>query len=190
MSEFARIAILAIFSSNVVAVMGLGAISLNSEKKNFIFMLVSTLCTILPIIFSGLLFYVVDNYILVPLEAEFLKLFVLTLLNIVFSYIVRIVLKHISKEEYFLYEKSYHFPVQIAVGVGTLCLVNFLQSFYIIMFELAMFSVGYLLVHIIFYALYEKIDNRHTLKAARNVPLMLYTLSIVSMLLYAIGMFI
>lgn len=189
MSEFAQIAILAIFSSNIIAVTGIGAISLQSEKRNFIFMLVSSLCTMLPIIFSGLMYFVVENYILVPLDAEYLKLFILSLLIVVFSYLIRMTLKRVSKEEFFLYEKSYGFPLQIAVGIGTLCLVNFAQTFFIIMFELAMFSVGYLLIQIIFYALYERLDNKYTLKAARNVPLMLYALSLVSMILYAIGMF-
>jgi len=190
MSEFARIAILAIFSSNIIAVTGIGAISLQSEKRNFIFMLVSALCTTLPIIFSGLIYFVVENYILLPLNAEYLKLFVLAILVVVFSYLVRILLKKVSKEEFFLFEKTYGLPGQIAIGIGTLCLVDFANTFYIIMFELAMFSVGYLLIQIIFYALYERIDNRYTVKAARNVPLMLYSLSLISMVLYAIGMFL
>ena len=35
----------------------------------------------------------------------------------------------------------------------------------------------------------EKLDNPYTLKPARNVPLMLFTLSIVSMILFSITLF-
>ena len=88
---------------------------------------------------------------------------------------------------FYLYEKSYSFPVQIAVSIGFLLSINTANQLSMVMFELAMYCVGFILVQLIFYALYEKMDNKNTLKPAKNVPLMLFTLSIVSLLLYVVG---
>jgi len=93
-----------------------------------------------------------------------------------------------SKEDYFLHERSYEFPIQVAVTVGALMVVDFSGTILMTMFTLGMFIVGYLLTQIIFYALYERLDNSYTLKPARNVPLMLFTLSVACMIFYAVSM--
>lgn len=189
MNEFAVIAITAILASNIVSFAGVGAVSLQSEKRNFVYMLVSSICIVLPIAFTGMLYWVINNYLLIPYEAEFISLFVMLLLIMVFALLCRLVLKKISKEEYYLYEKSYTFPIQTAVGIGTLLFVNFDLSFLMMLYQLAMFAAGFILVQVIFYSLYEKLDNTHVLKPARNVPVMLYTLSIVSIILYSACLF-
>ena len=189
MSQFIVLAIAAIFSSNIVSVCGVGAITLQSEKKNFGYMLASTFCFILSIIVTGLLYCVIEKYVLIPLKADYLKLLVVVLISVTLAFISRAVLKPISKEVYFLYEKSYSLPVQSAVTIGTMFIVDFSADIFNVMFSLAMFCVGFLIVQIIFYALYEKLDNTYNLKPARNVPIMLFTLAIVSMILYTVGLF-
>lgn len=189
MSEFASVALVAIFSSNVVAISGIGAISLQSEKRNFLYMLVSSMCIIVSVIIAGLAYFTVNEYILVPLNAEELKLFVVMLFCVLLAFASRAILKVSTKEIFFIYEKSYGLPIQTAVCIGTIVLVDFAQDFLMVMFELAMFCVGFLLVQLLFYAMYARLDNSYTLKPARNVPVMLYTLSIVSIILYAIRMF-
>ena len=83
MNEFVIIAIVSILVSNIVSVAGIGAVSLQSEKRNFVYMIVSSICIILPIIMTGMLYWVIHTYLLVPYEAEFLKLFILMLFIIV-----------------------------------------------------------------------------------------------------------
>lgn len=184
MNEFAVIAVASIFTSNVVAVSGAGAASLQSEKKNFIFMLVSTLCTIVSSIISGLLFWVINRFVLARVGLEVLKLFVVVLLAVIMAFISRALLKAVTRETFYLYEASYSFPIQTAVNVGLLILVDYSRTFMKTMFEIAMFCVGYLLVQVIFYALHERLDNSYTLKPARNVPLTLFMLSIIGMILF------
>ncbi len=186
MSTYALIAISAILSSNIVAV-GVGAVSLQSEKRNFIFMLTTTLCQILSIFVVGILYNVIEIYVLVPLKAEYLKLFIVVCLSCVCAFLSKYAVKAISKEQFFYFEKSYTLPVQSAVTAGTMFLVSFSSSIVDTLYTLAMFSVGYLLVQVIFYSLYERLDNTYALKAARNVPLMLYTLSALCMIFYAVS---
>ena len=52
--DFAEIAIYAILSSNIVAIMGFGSVSLQTEKKNFLYMIAISMCSIVSIILSGL----------------------------------------------------------------------------------------------------------------------------------------
>lgn len=189
MSQFAIMAITAILSSNIITCVGIGAISLQSEKKNFGYMLATSVCVTFSVIVTGMLYKVIDMFLLVRFDAQFLKLFVVVLLALITSFITKAILKFISKETYFLYEKSYSLPIQTAITTGMMFVIDFSMSILDTMFSLAVFCVGFVLVQIIFYALYERLDNSYVLKPARNVPLMLFTLSIVSMLLYTVGMF-
>lgn len=188
MSDLMLIAISAILSSNVVAVSGVAAVSIQSEKRNFTFMILTTFLTILSIIITGVLYNIFEIYVLKVLDATYLKLFVVVCLSCVCSFTSRSVVKAISKECFFFYEKSYQLPTQTAVTIGTVLLVNFGSSIVIGLYSLAMYAAGFLLVQIIFYGLYERLDNVYTLKPARNVPVMLLTLSVVSMILYVVSM--
>ena len=189
MSQFVMMALAAIFSSNIISFTGIGAISLQSEKKNFGFMLSTVVCVSLSVIITGLAYKALETFVLIRFSAEFLKLFIVVLLALVLAFITKSLLKAISKEIYFLYEKSYSLPIQTAITVGIMFVIDFSMSFLNVMFSLAVYCVGFLLVQILFFALYEKLDNPYTLKPARNVPLMLFTLSIVSMILFSITLF-
>lgn len=189
MNEFAVVAVSCILSSNIVAMGGFGAISLQSEKRNFLFMLVSTLANIVSIISAGLIYYAIDRYVLTALDAGYLKLFIITLLSLVFAYGTRVIIKYSTKEMFFLYEKSYGFAMQVIVTIGTLIIMTYSVRFLLAMFYLAMYCVGYLMIEILFFALYERLDNDKVLKPARNIPLMLYTLAIVGIILSVAQMF-
>lgn len=188
MSEFGLIAVSAIFSSNIIAATGVGAISLQSEKRHFGFMILTTFLTILSVIFTGMTYFALERFILVKLEAEFLKLFIVVCFSCIFAFISKSIVKAVSKEDYYFYEKSYQLPTQTAVTVGTVMLIEFSTKLLTNLYMLAVYSAGFLLVQIIFYGLYERLDNVHILKPARNVPVMLLILSVVGMVLYAVGM--
>lgn len=188
MSEFGLIAVSAIFSSNIVASSCVGAVSLQSEKRNFGFMIFTAFLTILSIILTGLVYFLLEKYLLVQLEAEFLKLFIVVCFACIFAFISKSIIKAVNKEDYYFYEKSYQLPVQTAVTVGTVMIIDFSAKFVTTLYVLAMYSAGFLLVQLIFYGLYERVDNNNTLKPARNVPSMLLILSVVSMILYAVSM--
>lgn len=187
MNEFAVVALASIFSSNVMAVAGVGVASIQSQKKNFLFMLVTSMCAVVSIIVAGLACFGV-NMLLSRFDVEYLKMFVVVLLAIVTSFVSRLILKAATKEIYYVYETSYSFPIQTIVTAGTLLIVDFSRTFLMTMFELSMFCVGYLLVQVLFYALYERLDNSYVLKPARNIPVMLYTLSVIGMILYVVEM--
>lgn len=187
MNEFALIAVSAILSSNVVAMSGVGAISLQAEKRNFLYMLANTLCVVLSALVSGALYFVVHNYVLVAASSTELMLSVIVIFAVLTSFVSSAILKATSKEIYFLYESSYGLPIQTLVVVGILLLGDFTRSFGMSMYELLMMCVGYIIVQFVFYPIYDKLDNHHTLKPARNIPLMLYCLSIMAMIFYMVA---
>lgn len=161
MNEFLEMLIVGVLSSNIIACTGYGAISLQSEKRSFLFT-VTTLATTISA----------------------------TILAAVFTYVSRYIVKVVSVEQYYLYEKSYQFAVQTITIMAVLLLINYSKSFLNVMFQLAMFSVGFMLVQGLFYPIYEKLDNAKVLKPARNVPLILYTLCVLAMIFSAIYMMI
>ena len=190
MNEFLEMLIFGVLSSNIIACTGYGAISLQSEKRSFLFTVTTLATTISATILAGLLFSVLNMYVLIPLKVDFLGILIMAILAVVFTYVSRYIVKVVSVEQYYLYEKSYQFAVQTITIMAVLLLINYSKSFLNVMFQLAMFSVGFMLVQGLFYPIYEKLDNAKVLKPARNVPLILYTLCVLAMIFSAIYMMI
>lgn len=190
MNEFITMLIVGMLSSNVISGVGYGAVSLQSEKRNFVFVLTTLATTITTTIFVGLLYAVLNVYVFIPMDVEFLGVMSMAILEVSFTYLTRFIVKVLSVEQYYLYEKSYQFAIQTILVMGVMLLINYDNSFLNIMFQLAMYCVGFLGVQLLFYPLYERLDNSKNLKPARNVPLVLYTLAVVAMILSAIQMMI
>lgn len=190
MSEFLTVFLVGILSSNIIACTGYGAISLQSEKRNFLFVLTTLATTICSALVAGVLFSVLNIYVFIPMNVEFLGILVMAILTTLCTYVSRVIVKAISIEQYYLYEKSYQFAIQTITIMGILLLIDYSASLLNVMFQISMFCVGFLLVQLLFYPIYERLDNSKVLKPARNVPLILYTLSVLAMIFSAIQMMI
>lgn len=188
MGEFALLAINAIFISNIMTYYGYGLIGLQTEKKNFLYLIISCATTIMGVIVGGVSVFAVVNYVLIPLDVVFLKMFIIVFIALVMSYLSRLLIKFTSKESFYLFEKSYQFAAQTVLMVGIMLVFDYTLSLLNSMFLITMYCAGYILVQLLMYAIYDKLDNGHNLKPARNVPLMLYTISIIGIILSAIGM--
>ncbi len=188
MSEFALLAINAIFMANVMTYFGYGVIGLQTDKKNFLYLIISCATTIMGVIIGGSIVFALVNYVLIPLDVIFLKTFIIVFISLIMSYLSRLLIKYTSKEAFYLYEKSYQFAAQTILLVGIMLVFDYSLSFLIGIFLVTMYCAGYILVQLLLYAIYDKLDNAHNLKPARNVPLMLYTISIIGIILSAIGM--
>lgn len=190
MNVFLTMLIAGILSSNIIVGSGYAVISLQSEKRSFSFVLTTLATTICSTIVGGLLFSVLNIYVLIPFNVEFMGILVIAIISTTCTFLSRYVVKLISVEQYYLYEKSYQFSIQTITLVGIMLLIDYSQTFLNVMFQLAMFCVGFLIVQLLFYPLYERLDNSKVLKPARNIPLVLYTLCIVAMIFSAIQMMI
>ena len=114
-------------------------------------------------------------------------MFVIVFIALVMSYLARILIKYSSKETFYLSEKSYQFAAQTVLMVGIMLAFDYSLDLLHSMFVLTMYCAGYVLVQLLMYAIYDKLDNSNNFKSARNVPLMLYTITIISVILTAIG---
>lgn len=186
MNEFALMAIAGILTNNVITGAGLGAISLQSEKRNFLFTVTTMACTSCATIIAGLLYAIIYKFVLAPLNVGTIGLFVMVILAVIFAYISRLIVKFMSREQFYLYEKSYQLSIQTILMLAIMLLISYSESILSVMFQLAMSVSGFIIISLLFYPLYEKLDNKMTLKPARNIPLMLYTLSIFAMIISAI----
>lgn len=190
MNEFLAITLTALLTSNVVASLGYGAISLQSEKRNVFYMLTASMITIVTTIVAGLAYFFINKHVLIGMDLEFLRAFVIVFLSSGLAFLSRILVKYMSREMFFLYEKSYQFATQIIISVSILLIVSYHVEFTATMFELATYSLGFLVVQFIFFPLYAKMDNLNSFKPARNIPLTLYILSIISMIIYTVSYYV
>ena len=104
------------------------------------------------------------------------------------SLIARSLIKAISRESFYLYEKSYQFAAQVVVMTAVILVLDLSQSFLNNLYIVAGYMAGYLLVQVLMFALYDKLDSRNTFKPARNVPVLLYTLCLIGIIFSAIGL--
>ena len=180
----------AIFFSNIITYYGSGIIGLQSDKKNFLYLILSSVCTVFGVIIGEIAIFALENYVLVPLGVLFLKTYIIVFIALIMSLLTKVVIKKTSRVCYYIYEKSYQFAAQTIILVGILMVVDLSKDFLTSLYLTAAFCVGYLLIQIIMYPLYDKIDSRNNFKPARNVPVLLYTIGIIGLILTAVGMMI
>ena len=113
MSEYALIAVTAILSSNLVAMLGVGCSSLQSEKRHFGFMLLTSVLTVFSVVVSGMLYRLFEFYVLAPQELEYLKTFVVVCLAYSCGFISRSFIKLVSKENYYPAGGQQEFPLSL-----------------------------------------------------------------------------
>ena len=178
----------AIFLSNIVTCFGTGIVGLQSDKKSFVYLLISCASTIIGVLLGEMLIYVIVKYILLPLDVEFLKGYIIVLIALVMAYLSRIIIKYSSNEAYYLFEKGYQFAAQTILMVGIMMVTDLSQTFLNSFYVTAGYCAGYLLVQLLMFALYDKIDSRSNFKPARNVPILLYTMCILGIILSSINM--
>ena len=178
----------AVFFSNIVTYFGSGIIGFQSDKKNFLYMLLSVASTIIGVVVGGIIIYFVEQYVLIPLDVVFLKTFIIVLIALIMSILTRLLIKHTSRLCFYIYERSYQFAAQTIILVGILLVVDLSQTFLFSLYMIAAYCAGYLLIQLIMYPLYDKIDSRNNFKPARNVPILLYPLGLMGFILTAVGM--
>ena len=115
MSEFLQILIYGLVFSNIVVVLGFGTSGLTVEKKSFGVLIATVFSTIVTIIVVGILYYLIEKFVLVPFELEYLKLFIVVLLSYIIVLIMRAIIKLLSEEYLYIYEKSYGIAFQIVL---------------------------------------------------------------------------
>ena len=147
----------AIFLSNIVTYFGGGIIGLQSDKKSLKYLVISSAATVLGVILGAMLVYLVQNYLLVAVKMEFLKTFVIVFISVIMSLITRSLIKAISRESFYLYEKSYQFAAQVVVMTAVILVLDLSQSFLNNLYIVAGYMAGYLLVQVLMFALYDKL---------------------------------
>ena len=185
--QFGLIVLNAMFLSNIVTGVGSGVIGFQSDKKNLLYMTISCVTTILSVILGGLVVFALQSYVLVPLKVEYLKMVITVLIALIMAYLSRIITKYISRQSFYLYERSYQFATQTIILVAIMLLMNLSVSFMEALVVLAGYCAGYLMVQILMFALHEKLDNRYNFKPSRSIPILLYTLCILGIILSAVG---
>jgi len=102
--ELSLIALSATVISNVCFSLGFGTLGVIPHKKNAVFMLVSNLMILILSTIAGMLYYVLYNFVFVPLEITELAIFSGTIIVLLLDYIAMIILKKVSRESFYHYD--------------------------------------------------------------------------------------
>lgn len=185
------IALSATIVYNVCFYFGFGLLGVIPHKKHAFFMLVSNFMLLVMSIVCSALYYLLYNFVLVPLECKELSLFAMTVIVLLVDFVAMMVLKALSKENYYHYEKNFLFVVHAIVTLGMVFVSNVTAMFTEFLFSVVMQFVGLLVVNLLFFALNGRINNKFMPEHIRALPpqlILMAVLALVGFLLTGIVM--
>jgi len=184
------IALSAIVISNVCGTLGFGMLGVIPHKKNFTFLLVSNFMILVLSLLTSMLYYVLYNFVFIPFECIELSLFTTTVIVLLFDFCGLCLLKLLSRESYYHYEKNFMFVVHAVVVIGMLFASNVALGFAEYIFSICMQFVGLFVVNLIFFALNHRINNKTMPEYIRALPPQLVIMSVISLICYLVAFYL
>lgn len=174
--------------TNNVGLQGIGMLEVQNPKKNFGFVALVSGSICLMATLTALVYYFIQNYFLAAFELQFMKIFILTVLVGMEAFAVSAIVRKMSKEIYFLFDKNYSFLNLIAITVGILLTVDFSASLLMVVLNALFLGIGFMLINFMFYAYEDRIQTKDVNVAFRSLPITMFIVAFIGMLFYAISM--
>lgn len=174
-------------AENVLLTNGFGALALQRNKNNFLFILVNSLCFGISIIASAVLYNLVYQYILDPYNLEELGILVIILLSGLFNYLSLCLIKLTSKEMYYYYDTTYSFIINLAVLIGILFIFDPAITILETLCYSGFTALVYIITSLLFASFYKRLHNKKVSKVIRPVPITILTMAIIAMIIYTIS---
>ena len=184
--ELSLIALSATVISNVCFSLGFGTLGVIPHKKNAVFMLVSNLMILILSTIAGMLYYVLYNFVFVPLEITELAIFSGTIIVLLLDYIAMIILKKVSRESFYHYEKNFMFVIHAVVVLGMLFASNVALNFVTYLFSIAMQFLGFFVINVLFFAMNSRVNSKDMPEHIRALPPQLVLMSVFALMCYLI----
>lgn len=177
-----------VVTGNICCAQGIGVLEVQNPKRNVGYVaFISFAITIITTLTAVGYFYL-NELLLKPFDLGFLKLFIFVIITGVLTFIVSAIAKKINKELTFLFDQNYSFLAIVAITVGTLLLIDFSASILIVALSAVFYGIGFTVINFIFFAFEERMQVRSINVVFRSLPIILFTLSFIGMLFYAISM--
>ena len=180
------IALSAVVVSNVCASLGFGIVGVIPHKKNVVFMLASNMMILALSLVSSMLYYILYNFVLVPIGSTELSLFIMANIVLLLDFVAMCILKAVSIESFYHYEKNFMFVVHAVVVLGMVFASNVALNFVTYIFSIGMQFVGLFAVNILFFSLNHKVNNKVLPEHVRALPPQLAVMSVVSLICYLV----
>lgn len=179
-----------VITNNICVSPGVGVLEVQNPKRNIGYVAFVSLSITLLAAVTAVGYYYLHNLVLTAFDLEFLKIFILTVLVGILTFIVSGIAKKVNKEITFLFDQNYSFLAIVAVTVGILLFVNFESSILTVVLSALFYGIGFTIINFMFYAFEERIQVRNVNIVFRSLPIILFTLSFIGLLFYAISMFL
>lgn len=174
-------------AGNVLLTNGFGALALQRNKNNFLFILVNSLCFGISIIAGALLYNLIYTYILDPYNLEGLSVLIIILLSGILNYLFLGLIKLTSKEMYYYYDSTYSFIINLAVLIAVLFTFSPTLSILETLCYSGFTALVYIITSLLFASFYKRLHNKKVSKIIRPVPITILTMAILAMIIYVIS---
>ncbi len=188
--EILMILFACVVTNNICCAQGIGVLEVQNPKRNAGYVAFVSIAITLLATLTALAYYYLENLLLAKFDLGFLKIFVLTVIVGILAFIVSGIAKKVNKEVTFLFDQNYSFLAIIAVTVGILLLIDFSASILTVLLSAAFYGLGFTIINFMFYAFEERMQVRNINVVFRSLPIILFTLSFIGMLFYAISMYL
>lgn len=187
MSNVLYIFITATFTANVCVGTGFAVPCLMAYKRSFAY--TAIMCGVFASILflSGISYFFIYNYLLLPYDAQFLSLMLMVLLVGIFSFVAHYFIKAVNKEAFYVYEKSYTFLLMFVSILGVLIYTIADQALSNYVFTLLFQALGFTFINFYVYGAYYKLNGSYAPIYMKGLPLLLIMLSIIGLTFLTFG---
>jgi Na+-translocating ferredoxin:NAD+ oxidoreductase RnfA subunit len=174
-------------TQNVLLTNGFGVLELQRGKINYYFVLLNSFCMLIMLLAGTACYSALYTYLLDPYNVEELGILVIVLLSGGFGFVELQLIKLINKEMYYYYDASYSYVTNLGVLVGVLYIINVADGVLQALFEATIVGISYIVVSPLFALVYSRVHSKKISRNFRPVPITIFTMAVLSMVIYAIS---
>lgn len=170
-------------SGNILVSSGAGALQFQREKMYPLFRFINTLLLVVGIVICSLVSYILNKFVFMPYEMEYINISVLVLIAGLYNLIVSLIWRKISSFSHYLYQNSFSYAFDLVYTVFVVMMLDMsLQIGYFMLSVLAI-SIVIIVMNAIVGFFVKSMNRGYMNVNFRNVSARLFFLAIISLIL-------
>ena len=174
--------------NNIVVANGTGAVQFQREKMYRKFRIIDTLFVVLGVIVCSFAAYLLNTYVYVKFNLDYISLSVAVVLVGVYNLLVNYIWSRISTLQHYLYESSYSYVMDASYMFSVIFTIDMTIPIAEFSMQILAVAISILVVNILVGFYTESVNRSYVNSAFRNVPSRLFLLAIFSILLHYAGL--
>ena len=174
--------------NNIVVANGTGAVQFQREKMYKSFRLLDTVFLVFGVVVCSFITYLLNNYVYVKFNLEYISLSVAVVLVGAYNLIVNHIWSKISTFKHYLYESSFSYVMDASYMFSVIFTIDLTLPIADFSMQILAVAISILVINVLVGFYTESVNRSYVNSSFRNVPSRLFLLAIFSILLHYAGL--